>query len=66
MYHTSYGKRGEIALSFDDSITHKLSAIALKEKKAEFGWITTGDNDPASDCQHMDVEFDIEIEYINQ
>jgi hypothetical protein len=52
---------GTIRLEFDNDVTYKLGAIADKERKGVFSWVTTGDNDAATDCQHMDINFEVEL-----
>lgn len=52
---------GMIKLDFDEDVAFKLSALADKERKGAFTWVTTGDNDPATDCQHMDITFAVEL-----
>lgn len=52
---------GMIKLEFNEDVTFRLSALADKERKGTFTWVTTGDNDPATDCQHMDIAFEVEL-----
>jgi len=56
---------GEISMSFSTDIINELSARALDEDRFEFGFITTGDNDASSDCQHDEFSFAVAVEYLS-
>lgn len=55
---------GPISLSYSKDLVAALSARALDEERFEFGFVTTGDNDPATDCQHAEFGFTVEVEYL--
>lgn len=54
---------GTVKLNIDQSLISQLTDRAIATNAAEFKWITLGDNDD-SDCQHSDISFEIEIQYI--
>jgi len=55
---------GPITLSFGSDVVNQLSARAFHEGRFDFGFITTGDNDPATDCQHAEFGFTVDVEYL--
>ena len=55
---------GVMSLSFDTAVIEQLSLRAVQEGRFEFGFITTGDNDPSDDCSHDDFEFEVEVGYV--
>ena len=55
---------GEISMSFSSSIINELSARAIAEERFDFGFVTTGDNDPSTDCQHDEFSFSVAVEYL--
>lgn len=55
---------GPISLRFGRDVTNELSARALAEERFEYGFVTTGDNDPATDCQHAKFGFTVHVEYL--
>jgi hypothetical protein len=56
--------RGVMSLSFDPDLVNELSLRALQEDRYVFSFITTGDNDPESDCSHEDFAFEVEVGYV--
>lgn len=56
--------QGPISLAFDSDVISELSARALDEGRFDFGFVTTGDNDPDTDCQHAEFGFTVDVEYI--
>ena len=55
---------GIMSLSFDTTVVEQLSLRAVQEGRFEFGFVTTGDNDPDQDCAHEDFEFEVEVGYV--
>jgi hypothetical protein len=54
---------GEIKLDFAPRLFQKIVARDLTRNTHEFKFVTTGDNDGGSDCNHSDLTFDVEIKY---
>lgn len=52
---------GNIQLSFDERIIQNILSISTPNE-LELGVVTTGDNND-TDCQHVPVDFSVEIEY---
>ncbi len=53
---------GFIKLDVDN---HLMTALAFENKQSiEFGFITTGDDNPGPDCKHKPIDFNIEVEYV--
>lgn len=57
---------GEMTLDFDPSIVAQLSYRAVQENRADFTFITIGDNDPDKDCSHNAFEFRVNVSYVEQ
>lgn len=55
---------GPISLSFGSDIVNELSARAFDEGRFDFGFVTTGDNDPETDCRHAEFGFTVDVEYL--
>jgi len=55
---------GILSLDFGTNIVEQLSLRAVQEERFEFGFVTTGDNDPNEDCAHADFEFQVEVGYV--
>ena len=55
---------GILSLAFGTNIVEELSLRAVQEERFEFGFVTTGDNDPDVDCAHADFEFQVEVGYV--
>ena len=56
---------GPISLEFRSAVTNALSARALAEERFDFGFVTTGDNDPGTDCMHDEFGFTVDVEYLD-
>lgn len=57
---------GALELDFDPSIVAKLSYRAVELNRADFTFITLGDNDPGKDCSHNAFEFTVNVDYVEQ
>jgi hypothetical protein len=55
---------GPISLSFDRDVVNQLSARAVAQERLEFGFVTTGDNDPEIDCKHAVFGFTVTVRYL--
>lgn len=55
---------GPISLSYSDELVSQLSLLAVEDQRYDFGFVTTGDNDPETDCMHEAFAFTIEIPYL--
>lgn len=53
---------GTFFLNLDPTIVRKLGEAAETEKRAEFLFVTSGDND-STDCQHSPLNIGVDIEY---
>lgn len=56
--------QGPITLRFGIDVVNELSARALAEDRLDFGFVTTGDNDPGTDCRHDEFGFTVKVEYL--
>jgi hypothetical protein len=56
---------GEMKLEFSQQLIFPLSESAAKDKAFEFRFVTLGDNDD-SDCQHLDVKFQVDVVYVEK
>ncbi|MEK7358428.1 MAG: hypothetical protein AAB250_18430 [Bdellovibrionota bacterium] len=54
---------GQIKLNFPSTVFQKIVARDLTRNNHEIKFVTTGDNDPDSDCDHSDLTFDLEVKY---
>lgn len=55
---------GTIDLQFDDTIIEGLIADAMGAgDRLEWVFITTGDNDPETDCRHMPLSFEVTVRW---
>ena len=52
---------GLISLDFGGELIDALSLIAVQEERYEFMFVTTGDNDPATDCSHAAFRFTVDV-----
>ena len=55
---------GPISLSFDEEIVTALSLGAIDAGDYDFGFITTGDDNPDTDCMHEAFGFTVEVPYL--
>lgn len=55
---------GPISLSFSEEIVSRLSLSAIEDERYEFAFITTGDDDVETDCQHEEFGFTVDVPYI--
>ncbi len=55
---------GEISLSYSDSIVSELSLRAIEDERYDFSFITTGDDNPNSDCMHEEFSFTVDVPYL--
>jgi hypothetical protein len=55
---------GELSLSWSADLVAQLSLSAIEQKRYEFAFVTTGDDDPATDCRHEDFSFSVEVPYL--
>jgi hypothetical protein len=55
---------GAIALDYDPLIVQEAFAQSPKSGRHEFRWITTGDDDPAVDCRHSQVDALVRVSYV--
>lgn len=56
---------GTINMSYPSSLFQKLMAENLNRSTHELKFISIGDNDD-KDCEHSNVDFSIEVEYVNK
>lgn len=54
---------GQIQMQMDKQIFYKFAAKKLPANKHQFGFITTGDDDDPSDCQHEPIAFSLNVKY---
>ena len=55
--------KGSISLELTAELSEKLAVVLGTERKLDFSWITTGDNDD-SDCRHSAIDLDVSLQYI--
>lgn len=55
---------GQIKVELGDSVIYRLVAMSPELNSHEFGFVTTGDNDPSTDCQHSPFAFNIKARYV--
>jgi len=56
--------QGPISLAYDDALVAELSLAAVQQGRYDFSFITTGDDNPESDCQHAEFGFTVEVPYL--
>lgn len=54
---------GTIAMSYQPSVLQRITARNIGRTNHQFKWITTGDNDPRTDCQHSPISFSVKVKY---
>lgn len=54
---------GSIHLQLTAEMSEKLAVFLGRERKLNFSWITTGDND-SSDCRHSPIALDVKLQYV--
>lgn len=54
---------GKIEMSFDPVLVRALGLEGMNARH-ELGFVTTGDNDQSSDCQHKPITFSIRVFYV--
>lgn len=55
-----------MALDFEPELVNQLSFRALSLGRLDYGFITFGDNDEATDCSHETFTFEVQVSYITQ
>lgn len=55
---------GELSLSWSADLVAELSLSAIEQKRYEFAFVTTGDDDAETDCRHEDFSFSVQIPYL--
>ena len=55
---------GPISLAYSDDLVSQLSLIAIESERYDFGFITTGDDNPDTDCMHEEFGFTIEVPHL--
>lgn len=55
--------RGTIELEIEDVVIRSIMALNLDRQNHEMTFITTGDDNPPTDCQHDPVELTLVLEY---
>lgn len=55
---------GPISLAYSEELVSQLSLSAIEDERYDFGFVTTGDNNPESDCMHEEFGFAIEVPYL--
>ncbi len=56
-------EEGVIELELDQSLTTKLGFLGFYAQAHAFNFITTGDNDPETDCNHSELLFRVLVKY---
>lgn len=56
---------GASKLQFSESVIQNILGMT-NSSQFELGVITTGDNDPAIDCQHVAIDLNLDVEYVVQ
>lgn len=54
---------GQIQMSMDKQVFYKFAAKKVAGRSHAFGFVTTGDNDDETDCQHEPVNFNVSVKY---
>lgn len=54
---------GQIKMQMDKQLFYTFAAKKVPDQAHRFGFITTGDNDDASDCQHEPIAFSLTVKY---
>jgi hypothetical protein len=55
--------QGKMSLNFGGPLIDKLSLLAIQEGRYDFSFITTGDNDPATDCSHAAFALQMKVTF---
>jgi hypothetical protein len=55
---------GEISLKFDPAVVTGLSLSAVQHDRYDFSFVTTGDDNPESDCMHEEFGFSVQVPYL--
>ena len=58
-------EEGVIEFAINQSLVTKLSFLGFYAQTHEFNFITTGDNDPETDCNHTELIFRILVKYVS-
>lgn len=53
---------GAVKLQFKDEVFQKILGMT-NASQVKLGVITTGDDNPDTDCQHVDINFNVEVSY---
>ena len=56
---------GPISLAYSEELVSELSLLAIEDERYDFGFITTGDDNPETDCMHEEFGFTIEVPYLS-
>ncbi|PIU00334.1 MAG: hypothetical protein COT74_05230 [Bdellovibrionales bacterium CG10_big_fil_rev_8_21_14_0_10_45_34] len=59
-------RSGNMQVSLDRRVIIGLGILNGNSTAPSFRFVTTGDNDPSSDCQHSPIEFDVTIDYVER
>jgi hypothetical protein len=56
---------GKMSMQFNPIVFQAITARNLNRTHHQFKLVTTGDNDPQSDCQHEPIAFDALVSYVD-
>lgn len=56
-------RTGKAELEIGETVIQTILAMTTS-KKIDLGLVTTGDNDPKSDCRHVPIDLTVDVEYI--
>lgn len=56
-------RTGKAEIEIGETVIQTILAMT-SSKKIDLGLVTTGDNDPKSDCRHVPIDLTIDVEYI--
>jgi hypothetical protein len=55
---------GPFRVRFDDALIQELTSHTNTTRSHTFNFITTGDDNPTTDCKHEPVDFDVDVTYV--
>ena len=55
---------GPISLSYGEDVVSRLSFLAIEEGRYDFGFVSTGDDNPETDCMHEEFGFTVKVPYL--
>jgi len=56
--------QGPFTVNYGAELIQEITALTKDDPTYNFGFITTGDNDPASDCRHEPLNFQVDVTYV--